>query len=395
MLTNRLGAMVVPFLAIFLTDVHGISVGTAGEILAGFGAGSLVSYLTGGALADRIGRRATLIVGMLTSAAVLVALGYVHSFALTVVSVFALGLTVDLYRPAAAAMVADIVPSALRPWAYSQLYWAVNLGFSIATVSGGLLARQGFGWLVWLDAITSVSFALLVWRAMPESGGRVGATTVGQASVPAPSERSSYLSVFRDPIMLAFTAISLLYACVFIQGTTTLPLVMRLHGLSSAAYGVAIAFNGLTILLAQPVLGRWVGRLDHSVVAAAGMALLGAGFGVAALAEQTWQYAASVAIWTLGEATVMSVAQTIVARLAPVHMRGRYNGVFGATWSGAFLVGPPVGTWLIQSFGGDALWLACLGAGLIGAAAQLALAPAVRSRGVETAGSSADPRPAP
>jgi MFS family permease len=385
MLANRLGAMVVPFLALYLTRARGLSVVTVGVVMVGFGAGSLLSYLLGGWLADLIGRRATLIIGMLASAAVLIGLGYVRGFTAVVVMVFALGLTVDMYRPAAAAVVADIVPPQRRAWAYSQLYWAVNLGFSVAMVTGGVLARAGFTWLIWADAVTSVAFAVLVWRAVPDTRSRTD-----------PAQRrtglaGSYLAVFNDRVMLGFTLISLSYALVFIQGTTTLPLVMSSHGLSATSYGLAIAVNGVTIIVAQPLIARWVGPLDHGHVAAVGMTLLGAGFGVAALAHATWQYAMSVFIWTLGEATVMAVAQAIVAQLAPVQLRGRYNGVYGATWSAALLVGPLAGTWLIHGYGSTALWLACLATGLAGALAQLALAPAVRRRGAGLAGDASGP----
>jgi MFS family permease len=376
MLINRAGAMVVPFLALYLTSVRDLPVLAAGYLMIGFGAGSVLSYLIGGWLADRAGRRPTLIAGSLSSAAVVLALGYVQPLPLIVAMVTVLGFTIDLYRPAAAALVADLVAPERRPWAYSQLYWAVNLGFSVATLAGGLLAKHGFIWLVWVEAATSAAFAVLVWWAMP---GEPADAAPKRAGPPVP--HGSYRSVLTDHVMLAFTAISLLYTIVFVQGITTLPLVMRWDNLSASDYGFAIAVNGVTILLVQPMAARWAGRIDPSRVSAAGMALLSAGFGALALADTTVQYAASVAVWTLGEALVMSVAQAIVARLAPTHLRGRYSGVFGATWSCAFLVGPFVGTWMIHNFGSATLWCTCLAVGLAGAVSHLLLGPAVRARG--------------
>ncbi len=399
MLANRLGAMVVPFLSPYLTRSQGLSVVATGWVIFGFGAGSLVSYLVGGSLADLLGRRVTVLISMVSTAAMLVTLCYVNGVVGVVATVFALGITTDMYRPAATAIVADIVPPAQRPWAYSQLYWAVNLGFSIATVTGGLLATVGFRWLFWVDAVTCLAFAAVVWWGVTETGHRRSAPGPGSAapeSAAAPGSAAatagSYLTVLTDRVMLGFTGISVMYAVVFIQGTTTLPLVMSSVGLSSGAYGVAIAANGVTILVAQPLIARGVARLDHSVVAAAGMALLGGGFGVALFAHETWRFALSVVVWSLGEATVMVVAQTIVAQLAPVQLRGRYNGVYGATWSAGLIIGPVLGTWLIGTTGSTALWVACLSTGLAGAVAQLALGPAVRSRGERSAaaGSAAD-----
>src|SRR6266700_6603250 len=56
-LVNRIGLLVEPFLAFYLS-AQGLSLGAIGVALAMSGAGSILSQLIGGALADRIGRRA-------------------------------------------------------------------------------------------------------------------------------------------------------------------------------------------------------------------------------------------------------------------------------------------------------------------------------------------------
>src|SRR5262245_49608871 len=56
---NRLGTMVAPFLAFYLTGVRGLSVGATGAVLALFGLGSIFAHVIGGVLTDRVGRRAT------------------------------------------------------------------------------------------------------------------------------------------------------------------------------------------------------------------------------------------------------------------------------------------------------------------------------------------------
>src|SRR6516165_125883 len=62
-LINRIGYMVEPFLAYYLTGVRGLSLATTGTIIAVSGAGSVVSQLVSGSLSDRIGRRAMLTIG--------------------------------------------------------------------------------------------------------------------------------------------------------------------------------------------------------------------------------------------------------------------------------------------------------------------------------------------
>lgn len=76
-LINRLGTLVEPFLGVYLVAVRGFPVTAAGEVLAIYALGSMLSQILGGVLADTLGRRPTLTLGMLANGASLIALGYV------------------------------------------------------------------------------------------------------------------------------------------------------------------------------------------------------------------------------------------------------------------------------------------------------------------------------
>ena len=110
----RLGTVVQPFLAFYLTDSRGMSTTTTGLVLAVIGVGGVLSQLVGGALADRIGRRSTLTASVLATGAVMVGLGYAQTTATIVAMAFTLGLTLDMYRPASQAIIADVVPAEAR-----------------------------------------------------------------------------------------------------------------------------------------------------------------------------------------------------------------------------------------------------------------------------------------
>jgi MFS family permease len=184
--------------------------------------------------------------------------------------------------------------------------------------------------------------------------------------------------------MVGNTLVVFAFAVIYVQAITTLPLAMSAKGLSPVEYGVTMSVNGLTILIVQPLVVGWLAKRDHSRVVAIGMILLGAGFGLAAFTDTTWQFICSVLIWTLGEIAFMTVAQTVVAALASPESRGRYNGFHGIAWSAANLAGPLGGAWLLHQFGSTTLWLTCLVVGLAGAAEQLALRPAIRRRAAVT-----------
>ena len=49
-----------------------------------------------------------------------------------------------------------------------------------------------------------------------------------------------------------------------------------------------------------------------------------------------------------------------MADLAPAHLRGRYNGVFGTSFGAAALIAPILGTITLQHLGEGWLWWGCL-----------------------------------
>ncbi|MCK2220584.1 MFS transporter [Actinomadura sp. ATCC 31491] len=366
---NRLGTMVMPFTGVYLTQSRGLSVAAAGLVMGVFGAGSLLSQPLAGTLADRIGRRATLSGGMLATAAALLALGYSATLPAILASMLVLGVVMDLYRPASSAMVADLVPPGERPRAYGLLFWGINLGYSVGMTAGGWLAGMGFLWLFWIDAVSSVVFAVLVWRAVPETrpeGARESAGGFG--------------AVLRDRVMVAFTLVVLGNALVYAQTMTMLPVAMtKVAGLSAAQYGLAMALNGVLIVVVQPLVSGWLGRRDPSRTFALGLAVMGAGFALTGYVTSTLGLAVTVAVWTAGEIVTAGIAGGIVAALAPAHLRGRYAGLFGLAWSAAAALAPLLGGPLLE-LGPRVLWWTIGAIGVVSAAGMVALGPAIRRR---------------
>lgn len=364
---NRLGTMVEPFIGVYLTQARGMSLASAGLVMAVFGIGSLTSQIVAGWLADHLGRRATLAGGMVATAIAMIALGYSTSLPAIVAAMAVLGMVVDAYRPASQALVADLIPAHDRPRAFGLLFWAINLGFAVAMIAGGWLAQSGFMWLFWIDAVTSLVFGVLVWRAVPET--RPEKT----------HEAGGFREVLKDRLMVAYVVITLAYTFVYLQAYSTLPLAITGQGLPTTAYGLAIAVNGVLIVVVQPLVGHWLAKRDPSAMLALGMAVVGAGMALMAFVSTTAGYAATVAVWTLGEIFTAGMAGAVVATLAPAHLRGRYNGLFGFAWSAGGLLAPLIGTRLL-AIGPGTLWLTVGALGLLGALGQMAIAPAVRRR---------------
>lgn len=379
---NRIGFVVEPFLALYLSGPRKLTPATIGVVLACFGAGSFVSQIVGGYLADRVGRRATLVIGMVGTAATFVVLASVRSIVLISVAATLSGLLVDVYRPALSAAVADLVPADARPRAYALIYWAVNLGVAVAGILGGLLADRSY-WLLFLaDAATCLGFAAVIARTVPET----------RPATP-PGGSGSYLGVLRDGVAVGLFFSILLSTLVYMQQMVTLPLAVRASGLSAGAYGLIYAMNPVAVIAAQPLVLRVIDRLRPVPTVAASSLILGVGFGLTAFARSIPAFAVTVVVWTIGEIGFNAVVPALIAAIAPAHLRGRYNGLIGMAFGAAALLGPLAGTWLFGISPG-LLWLMCLVSCALSAAATLTLGPAIARRRRDIGESELDASPA-
>lgn len=68
-----------------------------------------------------------------------------------------------------------------------------------------------------------------------------------------------------------------------------------------------------------------------------------------------------------------AVAPAIIADMAPVELRGLYQGVFGSAWGLSFFLGPLLGGAVYENFGASSLWFSCFALGCLLAIGYLAL----------------------
>jgi len=352
MLLNRLGGGVFLFLAIYLTRARGLAPELAGLVIGLYAAGGMLAGPVGGALADRAGRRATLLMGTTSAGTLMLALGFARATSSIVVLAPLLGFCTDLCRPPLQAAVADLVPPAERKRAYGLLYWAINLGFAGAASLGGVLAERSFTLLFVLDALTTLAYGAIVLLGVPETR---------PALPPARAHGGrALLEPFADRRFVAFLGIQLPLLLSFAQVVVALPLDMGAHGLSARQIGLLMGLNGVVIVLAQPLALRLGARASHVTWLTAGAALTGVGLGAVALAGGPLVYAAACTLWTFGEIGFSTGTPALIAELAPVHRRGAYQGTHQLAWGLSAMVAPTLGSLVLARLGPAALWLGCL-----------------------------------
>ncbi|MER5434294.1 MFS transporter [Streptomyces sp. NPDC002588] len=362
-LVNRLGAFVATFMALYLTLDRGYSASFAGLVAALHGLGGVVSSLGGGVMADRIGRRPTLLFAQTSTALSVAVLGFVTGpWAIAGVA-FLVGAASSASRPAVQAMMADIVRPEDRVRAFSLNYWAINLGFAVSSMAAGFVAEVSYRAGFLIEAGMTLVCAVVVFLKLPESRPRrqEGERSADKGSV-------GLGAVLRDTRFMGVVGLSFLIAVIFQQGSVALPVAMGAAGFTPADYGMAIAVNGVLIVVLQIPVTRFIEHRDPRRLLVVSSALAGYGFGLTAFAGSVGVFALTVCVWTLAEIVNAPTQTGLVVRLSPTHGRGRYQGMYTLSWAVGSLVAPLMSGFVIDRFGAEWLWGMCAVVGTVAAA---------------------------
>ncbi len=356
---NRAGSFVVAFLTLYLSEELGYTKTFATLCMGVFGLGGVISSIVGGQLADQFGRRRVMLSALVGGAIALLVLSQLRSRTGIVIGIGAFALVMEMYRPAAAAMIADIVPANQRNLAFGLLYVATNLGFTFGALVGGYLAEHvSFAWLFYGDALTTLLFAGWIALVIRETLPKRSSSDGGEA-VPPITFVAAFARIGRDWVFLLFCSAALMGGLVFMQGMSTLPLYLGSIGIGKAVYGQLIAINGFMIAVCQLPYGAFLSRFRRIAVISCGSLFLATGFGLVRWADTPVAIALTIVVWTIGEMMQAPFMAATVASLAPVELRARYQGVFSMCFGAAVTLGAPIGGQILTHWGGDALWTGC------------------------------------
>ena len=359
---NRLGTFVMPFMTLYLTH-QGFSVPQAGVALAMYGIGGVAAQFLGGWLADRIGRKNAIGFSMLGASVITLLLWQASSLLVIYALMLLLALVAEMHRPAASALIADLVPSEQRVTAFALFRLAINVGWACGLTLGGILADRSFDFLFIGDAATSAAFGVISLIALPH-GMRTSRNEERHL-------QGATRTILADRGFLLFLGSVLIGASIYMQNVSTFPLHVQAAGFSTSVYGTLQALNGVIVVLLELPITSWTGRRSRTRMIALGTVLIGLAFASLIVARSIPTLAAMVLVWTLGEIIASPVSSAFVADRSPEHTRGRYQASLGVMFALGAVVGPTIGT-LTYEFSPDVLWIGCGVAGVLAAALALA-----------------------
>jgi MFS family permease len=368
-LVNRTGNFLPVFIVLYLVSKHH-SAGIAGLVLGASGLGNVLGNAIGGLLADRIGRRWTIALSAFVTSGLTACVPLVVNLVALVGLVGLIGTASQIYRPAAAALLVDGMDPQRRLAAFGLFRLGMNVGAAVGGVLGGLLAARSFSWLFYGNAIASLAFGVITVLLVRDAPRREDQAK--QREPEDPPAKTGYLVALADRRLRRFLTMTFVAEFVYIQCTVGLPLHVTSAGLSAADYGLLIGLNGLLVVLFElPVTGA-ISRRRPGYVLALGNVFTGVGLALTFFADSMVWLSATVLLWTAGEMLYASMAAAYLSGLAPPHLVGRYQGIYGAAINAGTGLGPLIGG-LVYAFNTTAFWALVGVAGLW--SAQLCLPP--------------------
>ena len=357
MLINRCGAMVLLFMSVYLTKNLHFSIPEAGFVMAMFGSGSLVGAFIGGKLVDKIGYYPILIWSLLLSGIMLLILGQMHDYWLIALFTFLVTATGDAFRPANSASISFYSSKENYPQAIALNRLAMNLGFTIGPIIGGLLATISYEFIFWADGITCISAALFIFFRLPKPNSAIGEKQeVEESNKVLQKVNSPYM----DKMYLSFLVFTTLYATAFFQFFTSLPLFYKnVYLLDEKHIGWLMAFNGIGVAVIEMFLIYYIqNKWSQFKFIALGVLLLIIGFLILIPFHAIVILVLSMFFITLSEMFAMPFMSTYAIKKAPQESMGQYMALYSMSWSIAQILAPLIGTNIIAHFGFDALWIA-------------------------------------
>jgi MFS family permease len=355
----------VPFIALYLTNTVGISPAQTGVSVAAWSLTGVLGQPLGGLLSDRLGRRPVMLVGLAGAGITSVAYGLVGTFWQVIAVTVAWALFNTVFRPAAAAYLADVVEPGLRTEGFSLLRIVQNGFFAAGPPLGALVI-----WLVSLRAtyllagMAILAYCAIAWTALAESRPR------GREGEPPARMREALRD--RVLVLLALGTGTAMLAYAFFDDA--LPVFMHEErGLGIVTWGLVFGINPILVMLAQYPIGRWAARRSGRAVLALGALLQGAALAILLPSGHLAVLVAAVVVLTAGEMLISPVSAALAADLAPVRLRGSYQGVLNLAAEGAWGPSALLGLWLVGRGQGEIFLALALPLGALAAAAYLAL----------------------
>jgi MFS family permease len=281
----------------------------------------VVIGLTLGPLVDRLSRRRLMVVSDLVRAGTFAALPFVDRPAVIVALAAVNGVATGFFRPAVWAGLPNLVRESERERATSLLSTVEHAAWMIGPVVAGLLlAASGTSLAYWVNAATFLVSAALIARIPARKLQSEESLTRGHWR----DVRDGFgLVVHSRPLLTVLLAWGTAAFATAAINVAEVVLAKDELGAGNVGLGVLVGATGVGLVIGSFFAGWALGTLGMTKAYGGSLALMGVGFGLAALSPTIAVAIVLAGIATVGNGCAIVCNQVLVQRGAPDAMRGR------------------------------------------------------------------------
>lgn len=341
----------------------------AGPEAIGFAVG--ISTITGiffklpsGALSDVIGRKRTMLMGLVVFAVMPFTYLLIHDYHLLVVIRFIHGLATAIYGPVSMAVVADVAgvkKGEMLSW-FSSITIIGNLlgaplgGFILHSTAGaGEPSLREFQYAYLLSGVAGMLSLLLVLNILRGDGRHGEGKGMKEAYQRFISGIKEVISDKRVVITSGMEGLQNLTVGA-LEAFLPIYAVTR-AGLNEFQAGLLWGIQVVVTILSKPIMGRTSDRFGRKPLIVAGMLLCAGSFAAIPLLKDFSSLMISAIFFGFGEAFVTSSSAALVADICKEKHFGTAMGTFGTIFDIGHAAGPILAGFLIASY--DYLYAFC------------------------------------
>ncbi len=355
--------MILPFLALYLTQDLNWSKTQAAVATSCFGFGNLAGAIIGGWLVDRFPSLKIMFWSLVFGGLCFVGLTWVKSFYEICIWLFISVTVADLMRPAAMVAISNFSDDTTVTRAISLLRLTINLGIAIGPAIGGILIGiLGYDIIFIIDGITCVVAGLFLYYIF---NGKLGSLNQKEKVLKQNTNiKTEAVSAYTDIYFLAFLFCNLAMLTVFFQFFFTVPLYLTEHfSLSEFQIGLYFAINGAVIFIFEmPVIFAFEQRKLLYKPLIFGVIIIG-------LSYVFWMLN-NLSVWLtiflfnlvlgLGEIISFPFISTSAILRGNEANKGSYVGTVNAMFSVAFILAPLIFLPFVDELGYQLIWILCM-----------------------------------
>ncbi len=323
--------LVLPVISVYAVNLENSTTFLVGVVVGGYALTQMIFQVPFGIFSDRVGRKKTIVFGLL-----LFALGSVICAISTDIYTLVIGRFLQGSGAIAAvvtAMISDIVKEEQRPKAMATMGMTIALSFALAMISGPTLgAYIGIEFLFWMTGIFALISIVILFKAVPNP-----------PKITHTYERKSEFSIIlSDQNLIKMNITNFLQKGLMTFAFMIIPMVLlnnfdwELKELYKV-YAPAMVF-GVLAMAPAAIIAEKHGKFKEILMM--GILLFAVAYLIIGTSSSDTLFAVGVVVFFIGFNMHEPIMQSLATKYAKVHQRGVVLGIFNSFgYLGTFLGG--------------------------------------------------------